>query len=305
LPATDLPRGGSILLLDGAMGTELDRRGVNVALPLWSARALLDAPQVVRAIHEEYLDAGADLITANTFRTKTRTLRAAEVPPEVPRREAAKLARRAVELARAARDARRPEALVLGSVAPLEDCYRPDLAPDAETCRTEHAELIGDLLESGVDAILIETMNNLTEAAAAIGAAQERCPGRWMASFCTRGCVPAGTLLSGESLDEILDLLGSAAAAGVNCVAAPALEKEVRFLRSRLPQGVRIMAYANIGRADAQGNWIRTDAVDPRRYAEYARRWVAAGATIVGGCCGTTPAHIRAVAAVLRAPGTR
>ncbi len=294
----------SILLLDGATGTELDRRGVDVSLPLWSARALLDAPGVVRAIHEDYLDAGADLVTTNTFRTNRRTLAGAglDTGGDGGRAAARRLTRRAVDLARLARDGRRPEALVLGSVAPLEDCYRPDLAPPEETCRNEHGEMIDNLLEAGADLVLIETMNNLAESRAAMEAAESRGPGRWMASFCLRASGPPGVLLSGESLEELIGHLSGARAAGINCVPAPAMEAQVRWLRRRLPGDVGVLAYANIGHADAAGNWIATGAVDPAAYAAYARRWAEAGATIVGGCCGTTPAHIRAAAAALGRP---
>jgi S-methylmethionine-dependent homocysteine/selenocysteine methylase len=94
----------------------------------------------------------------------------------------------------------------------------------------------------------------------------------------------------------MLETLHDAHAVGVNCVAAPRVEAEVRFLREALPERVRIMAYANIGYADNAGNWVITDALEPAAYARYARRWIEAGATIVGGCCGTTPDTIRALA---------
>lgn len=286
-----------VLLLDGATGTELERRGVDISLPLWSARALITSPAVLAGIHRDYLLAGAEAITANTFRTHRRTL-ARERAPGIP--GAAELTRRAVEIARAARDEHKPGALVLGSVAPLEDCYRPDLAPDADACAREHAELIGTLVEAGVDRILIETMNNLTEARAAVDAARRLAGDGWMVSFCTRSTGPPGTLLSGEPIAAILDELHDASAVGVNCVAAPALEAQVAALRARLPATTRIIAYANIGYADQAGNWVTTDAVAPDRYAAYAETWVEAGASVIGGCCGTTPETIRAVSRLVR-----
>ncbi len=287
--------GRNVLLLDGATGSELDRRGVDVSLPLWSARALITEPQAVTEIHREYLRAGAEAITANTFRTHTRTLARENGAPG-----AAELSRRAVQIARAARDEHGPGALVLGSVAPLEDCYRPDLAPDADACRREHAELIGALVDAGVDRILIETMNNLTEARAAMSAARRLAGSRWLVSFCMKSAGPPGTLLSGEPIAMILDELRDAPAVGVNCVAAPSVETQVEHLRAMLPDTTRIIAYANIGYADDAGNWVATDAVAPESYATYAMSWVRAGATIIGGCCGTTPATIRAVGRCLR-----
>ncbi len=284
-----MPANG-VLVLDGATGTELDRRGLDISLPLWSARALLEAPDVLGEIHRDYLRAGADAVTTCTFRTHARTLAKAAVD-----RDAGDLTRQAVEIARAARDEHKPSALVLGSVAPLEDCYRPDLAPDSATCRREHAAIVADLVAAGVDVVLIETMNNIAEARAAADAARRLAPGKWIASFCTRSPGPPGVLLSGEPLDDILDELEDAFAVGVNCVAAPAVTAQVAWLRQRLVGTARISAYANVGYADAEGNWVSTDAVTPARYADYARSWIEAGATLVGGCCGTTPETISAV----------
>ncbi|MHC4130357.1 MAG: homocysteine S-methyltransferase family protein, partial [Planctomycetota bacterium] len=259
-------QGSKILLLDGATGTELDRRGVDIGLPLWSARALLEAPDVLAEIHRAYLEAGAGAVTANTFRAHRRSLAKAGLGAR-----AAELTALAVGLARRARDelrpdalvrARdelRPDALVLGSVAPLEDCYRPELAPDAAACRAEHAEIIGYLIDAGVDFILIETMNNLAEAGAAANAASRLAPGKWMISLCTKPQGPPGLLLSGEAVGPLLERLHDARAVGVNCVPAPAVETQVRFLREALPDDVRILAYANIGHADEAGNWVITD----------------------------------------------
>jgi S-methylmethionine-dependent homocysteine/selenocysteine methylase len=279
-----------VLLLDGATGTELDRRGVDISLPLWSARALIDAPDVVGDIHRDYLAAGADAVTAATFRTHRRTLTKAGLGDQ-----AAALTRRAVEIARRARDEVNSGALVLGSVAPLEDCYRPDLAPDPKSCRAEHAEMIGNLVEAGVDLVLIETMNNAAESEAAVEAARKLAPDTWIVSFCARSDGPPGVLLSGEPLAPLLEELHDAAAVGVNCVAAPAMESQVKLLRETLPAGVAVAAYANVGFADEAGNWVSTNAVEPDRYAQYARAWIDAGATLVGGCCGTTPEAIRAI----------
>jgi S-methylmethionine-dependent homocysteine/selenocysteine methylase len=280
------------VLLDGATGTELERRGIDIALPLWSTRALLDAPETLADVHRDYLRAGADAVTAATFRTHRRTL-----AREGLAGEAAALTAQAVAIARTARDEVRPAAIVLGSVAPLEDCYRPDLAPAQAACRSEHADIVGSLVEAGADAILIETMNTLREATAALDAAIEAAP-RVLLSV-TAG--EPGRLLSGEPLEPLIDRAGVLEAIGVNCVSAAAVEGHVRWLAARVPPGVRVLAYANVGRADAAGNWISTDAVAPPRYADYAMAWIRAGATIVGGCCGTGPATIEAIAARIAA----
>jgi S-methylmethionine-dependent homocysteine/selenocysteine methylase len=280
-----------VLLLDGATGTELGRRGVDISLPMWSARAIVDAPEVLAQIHREYLEAGADLIAANTFRTHERSLAKVGLG-----NRADELTRRAVEIAIQARNQINPAAKVLGSLAPLEDCYDPAQAPDAQRCEFEHARMIQYLLAAGADLILIETMNCVREAFAAARQAELLAPGKWILSLCTKSDGPPATLLSGESAIDLLSHVDNAFAVGINCVAAPAVEAQVKLLRLLAPHQARISAYANVGYRDAQGQWICTDAVDPDRYADYAAQWIVAGATIIGGCCGTRPNTIAALA---------
>ncbi len=135
---------GELLLLDGATGTELNRRGVDTGLPLWSANALTTDTglNVLRQIHVDYLNAGADVLTANTFRTHRRALAGKG-------HDARELTRRAVATAQEAVAQFGKPAQVAGSVAPLEDCYRPDLVPTDDECRDEHSERIQHLEEAG------------------------------------------------------------------------------------------------------------------------------------------------------------
>ena len=121
------------LIVDGATGSELDRRGVDCSPPLWSARANLDAPDVLRDVHRQYLKNGAGAITTNTFRTHERSLNKVGLG-----HLAKSLTQSAVQMAVDARDELNPDALVLGCVAPLEQCYNPNVAPDFATCKKEH-----------------------------------------------------------------------------------------------------------------------------------------------------------------------
>lgn len=285
---------GDVIVLDGATGTELGRRGVEISPPLWSARALLDAPDVLEQIHREYLEAGADAIITCTFRTHRRTL--AKIGMED---RAEELAARAVQIARRARDEVNIEAKVLGSVGPLEDCYTPEHAPREDICRYEHERMIRALVEAGVDLVWIETMGTLREAEAAAEAARQIAPGMWAISFLPEGEGRPGGLFSGESMVDLLPSLDDALAVGVNCLPAPTAEKEVKLLRRLLPDDVRVACYANTGRQRSDAGWEATDAEDPERYAAYARTWIEAGASIVGGCCGTTPETICAVRRVV------
>lgn len=269
------------LLLDGATGTELNRRGVDTGLPLWSTQALLDAPDVLREVHTDYIAAGAEAITANTFRTNRRTLERDGIGER-----AAELTQLAVEIAR---DAAGESAFVFGSQPPLEDCYSPQLTPDDAALQREHAEWSKHLADAAVDAILVETHHTVREAAAAAQAAKETgLP--FIVSFV---CGNDGRLLSGESLMQAALAVRpfDPLAVGVNCIPAD----DVPFLLQELNDSVgnvAFAAYANIGRPDVDQGWTNTDAQDPQSYAAMAAGWLRFGVKILGGCCGTTPGHI-------------
>ena len=284
------------LILDGATGTELNRRGVDTGLPLWSANALLtdDGSRVLQDIHEDYLRAGADILTTNTFRTHRRAL-----APSGNADRAFELTRRAVDIARAAISivpSDRPR-FVAGSISTLEDCYRPDLVPPDDELRAEHSERVHHLLECGVDVFLIETINCIREASIIAKLATITGTPVIVSFVCDRD----GKILSGESLaDAARELLPlGISAIGVNCGPTPNLAKPLGELKSACPQDFPLIAYGNIGYADDAVGWVNTDAENPSAYCEHAAHWPA---KIIGGCCGTTPAHIARLSESLRAP---
>jgi S-methylmethionine-dependent homocysteine/selenocysteine methylase len=284
---------GEVILLDGALGTELERRGVPAPLPLWSAAAVVERPDVVRTVHEEYIRAGADVLTTATFRTTPRAFGKAGRAGDA---EAALV--RAVALAREARDrvAAPRQVLVAGAMAPLEDCYRPDLAPPADVAGAEHAAQAARLARAGVDLILAETMNTIAEARVAVrGAVATGLP--VLVSFI---CAGGRALLSGEDLAAAVREVAAAGADAVlvNCVPPPVAAGCLDAIAAAtgLPRG----AYANAGAPDlAAGTWSFDAGWPPERFATAALDWVRRGALIVGGCCGTAPAHIRALRSAL------
>ena len=298
---------GRVLLLDGATGTELQRRGVETSLPLWSARALIEAPEVLRAIHMDYVAAEADIITTNTFRTHCRTLTRAGIG--VRTRELTQLA---VQIACDAAQQADYKVFVAGSIAPLEDCYSPQLVPTDAELHSEHTEMARNLAEAGCDVLLVETMNTIREAViAAQHAAETGLPVCVSFVVGPRGRSPDQidqtvgdeplTLLSGESITDAVAALQSInpAVILINCVPLAYIDRALAELRtaSRGPIGL----YANVGHADDAVGWTLTDEVLPTAYAQHARQWVQQGVAIIGGCCGTTSEHIAALKDVIRA----
>ncbi len=271
------------LLLDGATGTELNRRGIDTGLPLWSANALTtDAGlTVLRQVHLDYLNAGADIITTNTFRTHRRVLVGKGF-------SAHELTLRAVATAREAVDEFGKPALVAGSLSSLEDCYRPDLVPPDDQCLAEHSERIDHLVESGVDLLLIETMNSIREAAIAAKIATATGLPTWVTFVCDKN----GRILSGESLTHAAELLLPLGikALGVNCMPAHTITHPLTELRAICGDNFPLMAYGNIGYVDDEQGWVNTDTTSPEGYLHYAQSWPV---QIIGACCGSTPDHIR------------
>ena len=147
------------------MGSELEARGIELPAPAWTARAVAEFPEVVAEIHRAYAEAGADVHTTATFRTRRRSL---EDTPWAGRHD--ELARRATDLCRAAVEAV-GHGRVAGGLAPLEDCFRPDLTPDDAALAAEHAELAEALADAGCDLLLVETMPTERELVAATRAA--------------------------------------------------------------------------------------------------------------------------------------
>ena len=267
-----------VTILDGAMGTLLFERGVPTPPPLWSAHALRVAPDAVRAIHAEYAAAGASVHTANTFRTKRRS-----APDDWE-----ELARLAVRLAR---EGAMPGQRVAGSIAPLEDCYRPDLSPGAAS-RAEHRELARVLAAAGADVLLCETFPHVGEALVAVEEAVATGLPTWVAF--TAG--PDATLLStaevGRGAREAV--LRGASGVLVSCVPAPRM---LPFVVALAGAGAQFGAYANAGAPTEGLGWTVSPTPDAaERYADLADTWLAAGATLIGSCCGTGPAHIAALA---------
>ncbi len=286
----------SLLILDGAMGTELERRGVDIGLPLWSANALMHEPDVVLQIHTDYIAAGADIITTNTFRTNRRVFRKAGLPDR-----SLELTARAVELAQRARDAYPDRTiLIAGSVAPVEDCYRPDLVPRDTELQDEHGEMCERLARLGVDFLLIETMTTIREAYAACAAARATAKEVVVSFTCTK----EGTLYGGEQLTDAIKTLAELQPTmfSLNCISPRHLTPlihHVNSLLTKLHPRIPLAVYANVGTPDVREGRMTRD-VDETQYVVFAKEWQHLGASIIGGCCGTTPEYIRLLAGELR-----
>jgi S-methylmethionine-dependent homocysteine/selenocysteine methylase len=283
----------AIIVLDSAMGTELEARGAELSTPLWSAGTLFEIPDTIRQIHIDNIDAGVDIITTNTFRTNRRTLEKANYNyKELNYAESAKeLTTAAVELAKEAVMITRDEVLVAGSIATLEDCYMPGLAPDTDTLCTEHYEHVLNLIEAGVDILLPETMNNVREISAVLNQIHKTGKEYMISMICRN----KDELLSGELIKDAVKIIEkfSPSAIMVNCIHPSAAEGVITTLKNLT--GRPIGVYANIGEAEHEkGSRFDLD-VSPAVYFDYAVKWKRMGAVLIGGCCGTNPEYIKKI----------
>ncbi len=284
----DFIQNAETVIFPGAMGTELQRRGYETALPLWSAAANLDAPDLVEQIHGDYFAAGADVAITNTFRTTPRAFR------KVGRESEARGALgKSVSIALQSKKNAGREVFVGGSFAPLEDCYRPDLVPNEKELRDEHGLHAAWLAELGVDFLLPETINAglegqiMAEAASATGLP-------FVISFVVGS---DARLLDGTPLAEAVEKTDLPGRAGVslNCRPVDTVDEAFRKLSSAY-EGV-IGLYPNgVGHAHDGLGWCFEDHDhEIQDFTASALEWKNAGAKIIGGCCGTTPAYIRAL----------
>ena len=289
-----------VLVIDGATGTELERRGVPMNLASWSGLAVHTHPEVVREVHAAYIDAGAEVIVTNTFGTTRFVLERAGVGDEF---EA--INRRAVQLAMEARDASGRDVAIAGSISNLPPDMDPGNYPAPEEELQGLRELATLLADCGVDVIALEMLQDTRHAVRAMEAAQETGLPVWLGVSCRRRADGEGLVsfdLPNMDFAKPLDALIPMGPAVVNIMHSEiaAVPEAIAMVRDRWsgPLGV----YPEIGEFEPP-NWRKDVDVAPEDFALHARDWVRLGARLVGGCCGTTPEHIAALDAAFHAPG--
>ena len=296
-----------IIVLDGAIGTEVGRLGGKMDSAAWCAVANKTHPDVVRRVHQEYLNAGADVVTANTFATCRHVLAATGLADEAPR-----LTAKAVELARQAIEEVAPDrpvavagsmsnnvAWIPGSISP-DPRFLPTLADEAANYR----EMADALAAAGADLILLEMMSDIThaslvaEAAAAtglpvwIGVSCALLPDGNVSAWDMHTVEPADNLDASHAPQQILPLAGV-----IDSMAAfePQVMGIMHSTADAMGPGLDALAGQWSGPRMAYPEATGPYFIEPDEFAERCRGWVDGGVQIIGGCCGTTIEHIRAM----------
>jgi homocysteine S-methyltransferase len=297
-----------ITLLDGGMGQELVKRSGAPAAPRWGTQVMIDMPGLVGQVHSDYADAGATVATTNSYAIHRDRLRGGDsnhyASGDIPDIEDQfeDLLRLALHEADCVRDRSR----VAGSIGPLGASYRSDIHPGAATATPLYAEVAG-IMAPSVDILLFETIASVDAGRACLAAGRTTGKPVWL-SF-TVDDEDGSLLRSGEPMAEAAQVAADADAVLANCSAPEALPRALEALaRANRPMGAYGNAFTMITKAFLDGGSTveslsaRQDMV-PGIYANHAMDWVDQGATIIGGCCETGPAHIAEIARRLRDAG--
>lgn len=289
-----------MVILDGGLGTELERRGHRDLGRLWSSALVEANPSALREVHRDFLLAGADVIATATYQAAVPTLLECGHDRESARR----VLRDAVTLAVDERNAHSSGALVAASIGPF-GAHLADGSEYTGSYRLTDGELYEFqverwriLAESEADIIACETMPSMADVRACVRLMRET-PERW--AWISLMCRDETHLADGTELSEVLALLNDApnlAAIGANCIPpsfAPAIMNTFRAATS-LP----LMVYPNASNAWKMEMGRPLDELSAAEFAEESAAWRTHGAQIIGGCCKTTPEHVRALAATLR-----
>jgi methionine synthase / methylenetetrahydrofolate reductase(NADPH) len=289
-PLLDALRSG-VLVTDGAMGTQLYERGV-----LYSAcfeELNVSRPELVAKVHGDYIRAGAQLIETNTFGANALRLEKYGIQARVVELNAA-----GVRIARAAAGT---QAYVAGAIGPSGYFFGEagaESGADLAKVKSVFLEQARSLVESGVDALIVETFRQTPELRVAIEAAVAASEGR-VPVVASVSLDEAGRMAEGTMAEEVARLAREwgASAVGVNCSDGPMAV--LAAIEKMIPLGMPVLASPNAGlprRVDERTVYVST----PEYFGVYARRMIRVGARIVGGCCGTTPEHVKRIAAAAR-----
>lgn len=292
-----------ITLMDGGMGDELAKRGSGSRTGLWSARALLVAPEEVKAVHLDFIGAGARMITTNSYSTIPSYLKKEDLEGRFE-----ELAGLAGKLAREAAGESGEDVEVFGSLPPMSESYRADLAPAEEETRPMYEALAKALL-SFVDGFICETLSTAQEAhsAASAACAAIRGTGKKVLVSWTLDEEPGKGLRSGETIEEAFRSVKELPIDGFlfNCTHPLSIEAGLEELRGLTDKPIG--GYGNTMN-EVPKDWTldtgsigRRDDKAPALYATAAMRWIDVGATMIGGCCGVGPEHIAVLAERLAA----
>lgn len=307
--ATLLANGNS-LVIDGALATELETRGHDLSHALWSGKTLIEDPDCIRQVHLDYFLAGADIAITASYQASIvglqQHLSLSETEAKNLVKLSATLAQEAREQAYNAGVPRTRKLLVAGSVGPygayLADGseYRGDYACTAEEFQAHHRPRIAALLDAGVDFLGIETIPSFNEVRALLELLRSEFPSTTAWLGCT--LKDASHISDGTPLSEVLSFVSQHSdqtlAFGINCVPPSTALASLQHMRTLT--AMPLLCYPNSGETYVPTEHVWTGDKSGREIRESSLQFRAAGASLIGGCCRTTPEDIKNIALVLK-----
>lgn len=279
---------GECILIDGATGTEIERRGVPQLDNAWNGGGALSHPQILRAVHEDYLRLGAEIIISNTFATHYYALRDAGESEHFEEYN-----RRGVELAIEARDgAQKPNALVAGGISYWSWSGNHPSLENLKTAAERQVEIIAS---AGADLFMLEMMIDIDKMMILLDAARSTGLPVWVGFTCEpneRGVV---CLRNGEPLSEALAAIEGRQVDLVNIMHTEVEDIDVALEALKSSWSGPIGVYAHSSNS-VDHHWIFESTISPTDYCTAARRWIDEGVRVIGGCCGIEPRHIEQLA---------
>jgi len=291
-----------ITLIDGAMGTQIRARGYEVPShhsSIWSAQALMDNPHIVKEIHKDYISAGAGIITTNNYAVTQNLLERENLGHRLE-----ELTSLSIDIAKEAKKESGKNIKIAASLPPLDTSYRPDLVGDITSIEKKYMEIV-DIVKDRVDLIIIETMSSSMEASGALSACAKTDIEVWL-GYTLQG-IRKNILPSGENLIDAINKVKhfNISAYVINCSSANITTEAIKLLSNEIDKPFG--GYANsvnvnqiidgddeVDNAEnlQVENQQLINAID---YSVIVKNWIDNGATIVGGCCGTSPEHIKKI----------
>ena len=296
----------NIIIGDGALGTELRDRGVEVPShteSIWSALALTENPEEIKQIHLDYIEAGSDFITINNYAVTQPLLERVNRTDELT-----DLTLKSIELGKDAIKESNKNVKLAGSLPPLETSYRADLVQDQDKMIEQYSQ-IAAILENEVDIIICETMSSTLEARSALACVKDSSAEVWL-SWTLMGnrmnLLPSGENIVDAS-NEIKDLRADAYL--INCCGANLITEALASISEITSKPIG--GYANpelvstnnqnlgVSKQPELAHMSTATEIDETRYAEEATKWIENGASIIAGCCRTRPSYIKKLKEVL------
>ena len=276
----------SISLLDGAMGTEFIRLGIDLPEHIWSAHMNLFNPDLVFNLHKSYINAGSSYITTNTFRATPRAYKKTGITLEKARELAKKSFKSAIKMAKKASC---QKAKILGSIAPLEDCYYPEQFPGEKQAKYEFFEIGEWFNNAGIDIFLLETMNSIIETKICLESIHKYNIPIWV-SF---NLLNSNQIQSGEDLIKAIKFLQNYNVDCIllNCNSLERTKGALRVISENWSKKWGI--YPNLGLGNPSPDGIIKDYDSTENFLITINMAIELGASMIGGCCGTNPNHIK------------